>query len=39
MDSDASEDLNEKLAEKYKNLNYIRSEKGKGSILRSKIKI
>ncbi len=39
MESDASEDLNEKLAEKYQNLNYIRSENGKGTILRSKIKM
>ena len=39
IDSDISEDLNEKLAEKYQNLNYIRSEKVKRTILRSKIKI
>ncbi len=39
MDSDTSEDLNEKLAEKYQNLNYIRSEIVEGTILRSKIKI
>ncbi len=39
MDSNTSEYLKEKLSEKYQNLNYIRSEKAKWTILRSKITI